>query len=180
MNYKHSKKIKLFLDFFKSFKIKDILILGFIFSSFFTVQLCAKYVSNTQPSGVVDSARVAKYDVSVEGESEKTLNIDCSSNSTLSASYPFSVTNNSEVVVKYTISVTLTGQKSVPGGITLYLDGEEGNVDGNKVTFATPSVLGIGQGKKEHRLEFTATPESISGDITISNIAINADIVQVD
>lgn len=179
MRYKYARKsqFKVF-GFLKYLKIKHFLILSLIFGSFFTVQLCAKFVSNIQGSGVVDEARVADYDISVQGESGAVLNIDCNTD-TLSASYPFSVTNSSEVVTRHNVSVTLTGQSQIPNGITLTLDGQTGTITGNVVTFEVQSLLEIGE-TQEHTLTFTADPNSISSNISVSNIAITAHIVQVD
>lgn len=116
----------------------------------------ANYVSTSTAS---DSACVAKGMVTVSYDESKT-EIEMSGPSdhggVTESSFTFDVTNNdSEVAIRYDVVVTL--EESLPDGVTMKLDGKNGEVEDNNIyTFSNMGTFQAGVNDiKTHTLSFT-------------------------
>ncbi len=150
--------------------------------AFSTSMLAGLYARYTAKGRGDDTARVAKFDVNVEGFSED-VTVDASQGKT-SGTYTFTVKNDSEVAITYDLVITF--EKALPAGVSVSLQGETGIPDGNTVTFSkiasiAPSTLG-----EEHTLIFTlnldAFTENASGPSVTETVNFTATIrcTQID
>ena len=136
----------------------------------------ARYTT-TVTSG--DSARVAKYEVTVAAASADTLKLD-PNGTDKTASYNFSVTSGSEVTVEYDLVVVFP--KAMQEGITLTLTQGSTEIsltqDGNIYKAANAGTFSPTGGTHAYTLTFAAT-EPIGAD-ELKDIAIRVDARQVD
>ena len=105
-----------------------------LFSMYLTGGLYSKYVGRDD-SG--DSARVAKFSVSISPSTAADINIDVSAGTgKKSGTYEFKLNNASEVAVKYGVLLTFT--EDVPDYLSVTLNGAAGTKPGgadNKLLF---------------------------------------------
>lgn len=137
-----------------------------------------RYARYTNSATVSDSARVAKYDVSVKAITGDQIVLDPNSSNTVS--YNFSVTSNSEVTVEYDLVIEL--RKELQAGISLSLvRGEEGislTPSGNTYKAENAGTFSPQGGTHTYTLTFTAT-QPIGKD-QLEDVAIRVNARQVD
>ncbi|MBE5762192.1 MAG: hypothetical protein E7334_09365 [Clostridiales bacterium] len=111
-----------------------------------------------------DSARVAKFDVSVAAaQSNEDIELDLSEDSP-SGTYAFTVTNNSEVAVNYTIVVS-----GCPEGVEISVDDSH--------SLETPRTLAIGA---VHNRTLTFTPADDAEGVDPTSVSISIVAEQID
>lgn len=129
----------------------------------------ARYVTTATAS---DSARVAKYDISVASPSPNSLTMSQDA----SVEYNFTVTSNSEVSVEYDLIITLP--TALPSGVTVTLTGNGKNIGLNPGTNECKNVGTFSpQGGTHTYTIIFAANEAIG---SISPISIRVDTRQVD
>ena len=119
--------------------------------AFSTSMLAGLYARYTAKGRGDDTARVAKFDVNVEGISEN-VTVDASQGET-SGTYTFTVKNDSEVAITYDLVITF--EKALPAGVSVSLQGETGIPDGNTVTFSDVANLAPASADSTRTLTFT-------------------------
>ncbi len=117
-----------------------------------------------------DSARVAGFDVSIFGSTDR-IHIDGSnSESDLTGSYTLTVTNNSEVAVEYTITVQTASP--LPKGINLTMDSVTKSTDGTAAAYSFSAGTLAPGGSENHTLTveavLTELMDNVEQDITVS------------
>ena len=138
--------------------------------------LYARYATS---ANVSDSARVARYDVSVSDLSNSSLSLNSFDKNALSATTQITVSSNSEVAVKY--SVVLTFASALPNWMHVTLDGAEPAVEGSVYTFADAGSFPAGQGNSDTlTLAFSVDPGLMTQDLSLSGIAVDVIVEQID
>ncbi len=126
-----------------------------LFSVHLTSGLYARYVAKGSGS---DEARVAKFQVEAsDGVADVYIDVTSVNNGT----YEFVVRNNSEVAVKY--DVVLTFDRAVPSYMTVQLDGKNGSVSENVISFANVGSQAPNNSVgSTHTLLFTVSSDKVS------------------
>lgn len=161
----------------------------------------AKYTTEVSAS---DSARVAKYDVTVSDLNPKSIVLDSYDLTKLSGDMGFTVTSNSEVTIVYSVIVTLpeplpteyvrdadTGKLSETPEpyifITLKNEGDEDGEapqisdDGLVLTFTDVGTFAPGSSSANHYLSVEVLPgKHPQNTYSISNIKVRVVIEQID
>ncbi len=142
--------------------------------------LFAKYTSSVSGS---DSARVAKYDVSVSEISPIALN--SYDPDALVSECLFTVTSNSEVSIRYDIVVDFG--MALPDFVSFKIDGRTGAADtaNTEFTFEDMGEFILGAegytGKKTHTLTFEVEPaHHEDGNVLLENVALRIVAEQID
>lgn len=124
-----------------------------------------------------DSARVARFDVSISGSADS-ISIDGSnSESDLTGSYTLTVTNNSEVAVEYTITVQTASP--LPKGINLTMDSVTKSTDGTAVTYSFSAGTLAPGGSANHTLTVEAVLTELMNDVE-QDITVSVAVAQID
>lgn len=141
-----------------------------------TSMVAGRYARYTSTAIASDSARVAKYEISVSAASNESIALSDGA----PASYSFSVTSESEVSVEYDLTIILP--QSLPTGIDISLKyGDETKTleqTGNQYTARNVGTFSPQGGTHEYSLIFTATQPVGAG--TLAGISIRVDTRQVD
>ncbi len=155
----------------------------------------AKYIAKGNPAG--DSARVAKFDVSITDTNGNALtdeNLEMDLGKSLDpATYDFKVENNSEVAVEYTLVLTLTAEYDTSVlNITATADGgtpvnhgtrvEDTSSGTVKYVYTFPNVGKIAPGdSSDGQLVFgLANAEDTGLNTTLSNMDLEIVVSQID
>ena len=146
-------------------------------SSSMTGGLFARYTTSVTGS---DSARVAKFDVSITDLTSTNLSLNSFDQDKLSANTTFTVTSNSEVTVKYSLVVTFPS--ALPAYLTLTLDGNSATtVSGNTYTFTNVGSFAPGTGNSAtHKMTFAVAPGLQAADVSMNNISVDVIFEQID
>ncbi len=143
-----------------------------------TGNIYAKFVAS---ESAADSARVAKFDVSVSNTYGETPSEIKLATGATTASYSFTVTSNSEVAVKYDVVVSWTGEW--PTNVTLALDdGSAVQPTGTSHTFVDAGSFTVSDAgatnTKEHNLTLAAT---VFGEpVNLTGIQVDVVASQID
>lgn len=137
-----------------------------------------RYARYTSSATVSDSARVAKYDVSVKAITGDQIVLDPNSSNT--ASYNFSVTSGSEVTVEYDLLIELP--QALQEGIVLSLAQGEGNIPLTKTdnTYTAENAGTFTPQGGTHSYILTFTADLPIGADQLNNVAIRVNARQVD
>ena len=150
-----------------------ILLLLTMVTTHMTSGLYARYTAAASGS---DSARVAKYEITVNAASADNLVLTPA----VPASYKFSITSESEVSVEYDLIITLP--KKLPDSIALSLvrgdDTRTLNSASNVYTVKNAGTFSAQGGTHAYILSFTAV-QPIEAD-ELESISIRVDARQVD
>ncbi len=159
----------------------------------------AKYTASSTPAG--DSARVAKFDVSitdVDGGELADKDIVMNLGESLDAqTYDFKVTNNSEVAVSYSLVLTIQDENPYDSSlITITAEDENGNVVNHNTPekfvnmttrkynhrYVFPNVANVGMGSSATgKLVIGLTTQKDSGmSLSISGMTLEIVANQVD
>ena len=143
----------------------------------FVSGIFAKYARSSTAS---DTARVALFRVSAEGDKEN--QIDFSEGKT-AAEYTVRVTNDSEVVTAYDLTLSL--KKPLPSGVSVTLDGTAPQIsdDGLVLTFSPGKMLAVSSSADAQLRFFAENPidfpsgdsyqESFSFDVTVRFVQVD-------
>lgn len=141
-----------------------------------TSMVAGRYARYTSTATASDSARVAKYEITVSSDPNESIALSEGT----PASYRFSVTSGSEVTVEYDLVIILP--QALPTGIDISLKyGDETKTltqTGNQYTARNVGTFRPQGGTHEYTLVFTATQPVGAGMLT--SIAIQVDARQVD
>ena len=141
----------------------------FSLSLLFSAKTLGKYIEKLDRGS---EAAIAKWDVSIDTDANKNVNI-ISANTT--QTYKVRVKSVSEVAADYSIKLT-----NVPDGVSVYLDDATTPVtsDNNEILFDNVGTLDVGDTEyHEHRLTFEA---ALTADASTSEVNIEVLFVQVE
>ncbi len=144
----------------------------------FTGGLYAKYSTTSSAS---DSARVAKYNVTVSDLTANELTVDSYDPQGLLGQTRFTVTWDCEVAVRYGVSIEF--QQPVPDYVTITVDGNTtDNVDAmSKVfTFNSLNTVSAGSGEQTHTVGFEVDPAFQDRDIDFYSVYVRVYAEQID
>lgn len=153
-------------------------------STFLTGSTLAKFTSKA--SSAKEPVKVAVFAADAGTEADGNLVLDSTTDIT-SASYTFWVSNKengavSEVTNKYSIIVKLSNR--LPDGLTLKLDGAEGNVSLNGRTYTFTNAAwrfpAGTESTRNHTLTYNADFDVLKDDFTATNIEVLVQVKQVD
>ncbi len=138
---------------------------------------CVTFSNYVTSSTGGDSARVAKFDVRMVGNTDE-IHIDGSdSTDDLTGSYTLTVTNNSEVAVEY--SITVLTDTSLPAGIQLTIGNETKNTDGSSTNYSyTGGILRPGE-TRNHTLTVTALLDTLAVNVDQA-VTVSVTAEQID
>lgn len=151
--------------------------------AFSTSMLAGLYARYTAKGRGDDTARVAKFGVTVEGFS-KDVTVDASEGET-SGTYTFTV-HNENVEVAITYDLVITFEQPLPAGVSLRLGEKTVTPVGNTYTFSNIASLAPGTLGEEHTLIFTLNlddfTENASGPSVTETVNFTATIrcTQID
>ena len=142
----------------------------------------ARFFSSSSDS---DGARVAKFDVAVQGDTTNMqLSIDSSAGES-TAAWSFSVTNNSEVAVSYRVKVVLPS--ALPSGVSMQVDGKDplqspaADATEFVYVFAGQDRLdALEATAQQHVLTFLVDENTLEADVSLSGIQVIVDVTQLD
>lgn len=140
--------------------------------------LYAKYSTVSYAS---DSARVAKYSVTVTDLTANELTLDSYDPEALDGATSFTVSWDCEVAVRYGVSIEF--QQAVPDYVTVTLDGQTtDNVDAmSKVfTYNNVQILEAGSGQQTHTVGFEVAPGFQDRDIDFYSVYVRVYAEQID
>lgn len=141
-----------------------------------TGMVFGRYARYTSAATDGNSARVAKYEISVSSDSNESITLSNGA----PASYSFSVISESEVSVKYDLTFVLP--QALPAGIDISLkcgdETKKPEQTDNQYIAKNAGTFSPQGGTHEYTLIFTATQPVAAGSLT--GISIRVDARQVD
>lgn len=145
-------------------------------SAYMTGGMFARYTTSVTGG---DSARVAKYDVSISALSKTDFSLNSFDQGALSSSCTFTVTSNSEVAVKYSLIITFP--EALPTWLTVTVDDDKvTTVNGNVCTFSDVGSFDPGSHTATHTFKLAAAPGWHNNDIAWNNVSVSIVAEQID